>query len=337
VLSVLAGQAVAQEKVPPGPAPTSQPAVRLEDVIPNVTKEILGGEGPPESPAPPAWKKPLPVGCTVEYSLLSDYVCRKGFNLSEYPGEGRERPNHQLLVAPYISTKDVFGKGTDFGTFSLPSWFEFYDGQPHLTPQSDNKFQEYDFMPTWTYAIPTTPLTFSFTNDYYDLPRLREAGVSRKLSQGDELWFTLALDDSFICGKPLLSPYVTYVQDVDNIRGGWFDIGIKHDFKLSELGCKGVPILKDLTITPGVVFGIDHRYVDEVVGNDLGTHFSTINYGLTGTYDLNSALNIPQKYGSIYLKGFINFKEQVHDYHVQGPFPVLRDTTYGGVSIGYSW
>ena len=337
VLSVLAGQGFGQEKATSAPAPTSQPASSWLDLGRVPTKETRGGDGGTEPVALPEWKKPVPFGILVEYTLVSDYICRKGLNLSEYPGEGREKPNHQLLVAPSVSTKDMFGKGSDLGTFSLPMWFEWYAGQQHLTPWDSSDFQEVDFMPTWTYAIPKTPLTFSFTWDGYLLPRLKDLPGGKDSSFGQEVWFGLAFDDSAIFGKPLFSPYVTYVLDVDDNRGSWIDLGIKHDFKLSEMGLKAVPVIKDLTVTPGVVFGIDHRYVDKIVGNDLGTHFSTINYGLSSTYDLNGGLNIPRKYGSFYIKGFINFKEQVHDYQVHGPYPVLRDELYGGVSFGYSW
>jgi hypothetical protein len=192
-------------------------------------------------------------------------------------------------------------------------------------------------MPTWTYAIPKTPLTISLTWDGYILPRLKHLPGGKDMSFGQEVWFGLALDDSAIFGKPVFSPYMTFVQDIDDNKGRWIDLGIKHDFKLSELGCASTPILKDLTLSPGVVFGIDDGYVDKIVGNSRGTHLATINYGLTTTWDLNGTFNIPRKYGSFYVKTFLNYKEQVHNYHVNGPFPVLRDELYGGVTFGYSW
>jgi hypothetical protein len=311
---------------------TTQPAS-----VDPLRQAVFGGDEGLVLPARPEWRKPLPIGVTVEYALMSDFICRKGFNLSEFPGEGRERPNHQLLVAPWVSTKDVLGKGTDFGTFSFPTWFEFYDGQPHLTPQSQDKLQEFDFMPTWTYAIPKTPLTFSFTYDYYDLPRLRDSGLSHDASQGNELWFGLALDDSCLFGQPIFSPWVTYVQDVDDIKGAWFDFGIKHDFTFAKLGYATTPVLKDLTLTPAIVFGLDHHYVDKIAGTPLGTHLATINYGLTVRYDLSGAFNIPKQFGDFYIKGMLNFKEQTHHYDHTGFYPVLRDELYGGMAVGWDW
>lgn len=352
-LSVLASQGFGQEKPAPASAPSSQPApAPTSHAAPALTsqsapdgvdgaqmpsKEILGGSGGPELPPPPEWKKPVPFGFLVEGSVLSDYVCRKGFDMSYYRGQGNPKANYQLLVAPSLSTKDLFAKGLDLGTLSLPVWYEWYSAQQHITPWDSHDFQEVDYMPTWTYGIPKTPLTFSLTYDYYELPPYKNTPGGGVEDNGQEFWFGLALDDSCIFGKPVFSPYVTVVQDIDHIGGTWVDLGVKHDFKLAEFGCSRTPLLKDMTLTPGIVLGIDHRYDDVVVGNRPGTHFSCITYGLTGVYDLSKALKIPKKYGDIYIKGFLDFKQELHDYHVHGTYPVLRNDFYEGVALGYSW
>lgn len=299
-------------------------------------KEAVPAPAEAAGAAPQA--KGCPFGVVIEYSLMSDFICRKGLNLSEYPGEGREKLNHQLLVVPSFSTKDVLGKGTDLGTFSVPAWLEWYAGQQHLTPWDGSDFQEGDFMPTWTYAIPKTPLTFSFTWDGIILPRLKHLSGGGDISFGQEVWFGLALDDSAIFGKRILSPFMTYVLDVDDNRGSWLDLGVQHDFALGDLAClRDVPILRHTTLNARVVLGVDHRYVDKIVGNDPATHFSTINYGLSATTDLNAVLGIPKTCGSLYVRTSLNFKEQLHDYNVAGPYPVLRDELYGGVTVGYAW
>ncbi len=43
------------------------------------------------------WGKSTPITFSFDYTIVSDYIFR-GLNFSEYPGEGREKLNHQLGV-----------------------------------------------------------------------------------------------------------------------------------------------------------------------------------------------------------------------------------------------
>jgi hypothetical protein len=98
--------------------------------------------------------------------------------------------------------------------------------------------------------------------------------------------------------------------------------------------CPGAPILKDLTITPSLTLGIDHRYMwafslDRSAGGPT-TKLAFLNYGLSFGYDLSSALKIPEKYGSLGLAAFLNFSQAFEDNY-------LDDEFYGGMSVSYSW
>ena len=88
-----------------------------------------------EKAEPPA--KKCPFKFVIDYTLISDYVFR-GVNLSEYPGEGREKPNHQLNVNP------EFDLGS-YGAFGAVFWFEWFAGQEQLTPGYGHEIQEIDY------------------------------------------------------------------------------------------------------------------------------------------------------------------------------------------------
>ncbi len=48
-----------------------------------------------------------PLSVTLSYWLVSDYIFR-GINYSEYAGEGREKPNHQLEVKLDVDVARLF-------------------------------------------------------------------------------------------------------------------------------------------------------------------------------------------------------------------------------------
>ena len=281
------------------------------------------------------WRKPIPLSLTLDYSLWSDFVCRKSINLSEYPGEGREDLNHQIWAAAAVSSKDVLG--LDIGTFSIGYWADWFEGQEGITPNHDGTQNEWDIIASWTYGIPKTPFTFSLSYDYWVLPPYDEGGASHDSFSGHELWFGLAFDDSVLFGRPIFSPYVLWVRDIDDFQENWIDIGVSHTFVLSSLGCADIPVLRHVSVTPKVVVGIDDGYVDAVMGQDRGTHLASINYSLTVGYNLGSAIGMPRKYGTLSTRAFIHYKDQTHDYNSAGFYPVLRDEVYGGVGITYGW
>ena len=59
--------------------------------------------------------------------------------------------------------------------------------------------------------------------------------------------------------------------DVDDVQASIITFSMSRDFALADLGCKDMPILKDVTITPGVTFTLDHRFYDKAgVGGASG-------------------------------------------------------------------
>lgn len=264
------------------------------------------------------WEKPIPLTLNVEYTLVSDYIWR-GVNLSEYRGEGAERPNHQLNLAASYDT----GK---FGSFNLGVWFEWYAGQFALTPDGNNHLQEVDYTASWKYTVEPLATTVEIGWLSYQFPQLH--GDPQNTTE----WFIkLGYDDSKLFGteNAVLNPTVAYYMDVDDVKGGqWIDFGISHDFVLADMGCADTPFLKYVTITPSATLGVNHRYWVKT------TQLATLVYGLAIGYDLSSALNIPKKYGSVGLKGFINYSEALA---LKDEVPEFRDVLYGGMSLGWEW
>lgn len=283
----------------------------------------------PEPKEAPKWEKPFPISFGLDYTLVSDYVWR-GINLSEYPGEGREKLNHQANVSFSIDTKDLCGKGSNYGEFGASVWFEWFAGQERLTPDSDSNLQEVDFTAYWRYAIEPIGTTVELGWINYHFPRL-----SGDADNTSELYVKVSFDDSLVFGKPVLNPYIAYYHDIDDVQAGWLEVGVSHDFVLKDLGCEKVCILKDLTITPSLVLGVDHRYLDKAgLGGDggVGTRLGALLYGLTFTYDLSGALGMSEQCGSIALKGFINYSQAFHDES-----EAVNDVLFGGFTVSYAW
>jgi len=136
----------------------------------------------------------------------------------------------------------------------------------------------------------------------------------------------------------VLNPYFAYYLDTDDYQGSWMEWGVSHDFAMSKLGMKDAPILKDITVTPSFVMGIDHRYyslvVDDVQVVDKSTRLATLVYGLAVSYDISGALNLPKQAGSLKVTGMLNYS--------QAPNDTLReyfmdDVLYGGMGVNYQW
>ncbi len=274
-------------------------------------------EAPPAEAAKPEWTKPVPLSVSVDYTLVSDYIWR-GVNLSEYRGEGRERPNHQMNVGLSYDTGN-------FGSINAGFWFEWYAGQQQLTPGSDGHLQEVDYTLSWSYDVKQLATKVEVGWIAYQLPQL-SGDV-----QTDYDWFVgLSFDDSKLFGteNPVLNPTVKYYYNLDQVKGGqWMEFGVSHDFALGDCGCE-VPIIKDITLTPSLMLGVDHRYFT------TSTKLGNLLYGLAASYDLGKAIGLAEKCGALKLTGFINYsqalglREDVADY---------GDEFYGGMNVGYAW
>lgn len=275
-------------------------------------------EASPAEAAKPEWTKPIPLSVAVDYTLVSDYIWR-GVNLSEYRGEGRERPNHQMNVALSYDTGD-------YGSINAAFWFEWFSGQRQLTPGCESDLQEVDYSLSWSYVV--KPLATKVEAGWFAYQFPQSSG---DLQTTYEWFIGLSFDDSKLFGTEsgVLNPTVKYYYDVDLVEGGqYLELGISHDFALASLGCDKTPILKDVTITPSALLSVDHRYFTS------STQLSSLLYGLAFGYDLGKALCMPQRCGSLKLTGFLNYSQALG---LKDDVSGCQDEFFGGVRVGYAW
>ena len=281
---------------------------------------VVGASGSAALADEPA-SKPFNIG--VDYTITSDYIWR-GINLSEPAGERGDVPNHQLNVWLEIPTDR-------FGTFSASVWFVWYAGQTLITPTEDTKLQEVDYILSWAYALKPIDTTVTLGWIAYTFPPF--AGDAHTTY---ELFVKLEYDDSKLWGTegPVLSPYFYYGIDLDLAEhASWMEFGISHEFALADCEALENTALKHMTITPALVLGIDHRYLDKfagVSGVSPSTRLAFINYGVSVGYDISAALGIPEKYGSVSMSGFLNFSQALNQ-------TLLNDEFYGGATVSYAW
>ena len=280
---------------------------------------------PPASPEVESeWTKPIPLSFSIDYTLITDYIFR-GVNFSEYAREGREELNHQLSVGTELDMGE-------WGNLGMSIWFEWYAGQERLTTTDSNNLQEVDYTVYYSRDIETLHMTIETGWIGYHFPRLNgDADFTH------EWYVTLSFDDgplwrAFGVGTegPVLNPYVSYYLDLDDFRGSWLEFGISHDFSLAEI-CGGAPILRNITVTPSLVLGMDHRWLNPALGvGSPSTRLANLTYGLDVAYDLGAAVNLPAEYGSLTLTGSLYFSQAFRD-------EIINDEFWGGATLGYSW
>lgn len=267
------------------------------------------------------WTKPVPLSFSVDYTLVTDYIFR-GINFSEYPGEGREKLNHQLGVGTEYDAGSL-------GAFGASVWFEWYAGQQRLTPESGSNLQEVDYSVYWSYGLEPLDATLELGYIAYHFPRL----------SGDdecthEFYVSMGFDDSawFGTDAPVLNPTVTFYHDVDDFQGSWLEIGVSHDFALGENeSLAATPVLKDLTVTPSLTLGIDHRWMAPAVGEgQKSTRLGNLLYGLDVGYDLSSALDVPEAWGEFSLGGFLYYSQALRS-------ELINDELFGGMTVSWAW
>ncbi len=273
------------------------------------------------------WEKPLPLTFTLDYSLVSDYIWR-GINFSEYADEGSERLNHQFTVGIELATEKLLG--ADFGNFGTSLWFQFYNCHrgPLTSAEGQGALQEIDYALYWNYYV--KPLSTKFETGWisYTFPQL-----SGDANDTSEWYFSLAFDDKtlFKTKENVVNPTLSYYLDLDDVQASVLVFDMSHPFELAALGCERTPILKDITITPTFQMIYEFHYYTRATGlGDGADRLTALNYGLDVTYDLGSALNIPEKYGSLSLSGFLNFSHALRR-------AIINDEFYGGFKIAYEW
>lgn len=247
-----------------------------------------------------------PVSLSLAYSLYSDYIWR-GVNLSEYAGEGREKPNHQVAV-------DVGFDLGELGTLTYRAWFEWYADQKKLTGDGAN-IQEIDHTIAWGHALTdNTDLTVGMT--FYTYPN-NKANSPYTI----EYFVLLEHDDSWLWGTedPVLNPSFFMAHDVDALGGVWMEFAVNHPFELCE----------NLTLTPGWMVAVDACY-----WRDNTTRFAGDEWSLVLEYDLASALQLPESAGSLTLAGELYYWNAWGNFAGEG---TSNDELWGGMTVAWGW
>ncbi len=268
-----------------------------------------------------------PFSFDITYYLYSDYVFR-GINFSEYAGEGREKLNHQMTTEFSIDVGMLFGQSPGTcGTFTFETFFEWFAEQKKINPDGGGQnLQEVDYLLSYSYEVVPIYTTFTLGYTFYSFP-------NDKVINTSEWWFRIEHNDAWMWAglfpdnkDGILNPYFLFAQDVGVTGGGcWMELGVSHDFALFE----------NFTLTPSMVFGLDHRYIGPLLDAGAGsTGFANITYGLNATYDLAPVLNLPDWMGELNLSGFLYFSDAVGSAENSG---LIQDEFYGGMSIGWSF
>lgn len=280
-----------------------------------------------------------PVSFSLTYALYSDYVFR-GLNLSEYRGEGREKPNHQLTVSIGYDLSSL-GQG-DWGTLGFDAWFEWYAAQKQLNPEEGGQnCQEVDYTIWWSHAIDpiATDVTlgyvfYNYLNLGYVLRQDRERGNNND-NASQEWNIKFAHNDAWMWKSLLpnnddgvLNPFFLFAHDVGAFPGVWMEWGISHDF--------AIPGVEGLTVTPSwkqAAQGSYYKHGFFLAGDELA---------LKTTYDLTPILQLPKWAGTVSIGGELHYWNAYHQMEAD-PDPGRaieysgHDEFWGGLTVNWSW
>jgi len=280
----------------------------------------------------------MPISFSLGYALYSDYIWR-GTNFSEYQGEGREKPNHQLNVDVALNLS-ILGLG-DVGTIGYNTWFEWFGGQKKINPdRGGQNLQEVDYTIYYNKSIDpiATDLTLSLVfiqlpNTAYILRQDRSRGNNnddrtvdyRILLEHNDAWmFKWLFPDN---EDGIFNPSFFLAHDVGSILGVWMEFGISHDFV--------IPGIDNLTITPGYTMMAQCDYWKH------GFFLAGDQWSLVAEYDLNPLLQLPAWAGSLSISGSLYFFNAYPNFETGGSSNNTeirsQDEFYGGFAVNWSW
>jgi hypothetical protein len=250
----------------------------------------------------------FPISFGLSYAMYTDYIFRF-VNFSEYPGEGREKLNHQLTV------EIGFDLG-DFGAITYGTWFEWYAAQSKLNGSGQN-IQEIDYYVDWTVPIDAIATDLSLGVVFYAFPNAESANSWEyyvALAHNDAwMWKWLFPDNE----DGVLNPSFAMYHDPDELNGVWMEFAVSHTFELIE----------NLTLTPGMLVAIDANYWED------STRFAGDQYSMVLEYDVGSALQIPDWAGSLTITGELYFNNPWG----QLARSLADDEFWGGMSVNWGW
>jgi hypothetical protein len=271
-------------------------------------------------------KPAVPISFGLTYALYSDYWWR-GVNFSEYPGEGREKLNHQLTVSV------AFDLG-DFGKIGYNTWFEWYAAQKQLDPElGGQNCQEVDYTIWYTYSVKQikTDVTLGMTFfEYMNLaPALREDSDpgNNNDDRSQEIYLTFEHNDAWMWKwlfpnneDGVLNPTFLIAQDIGSIVGTWTEWGFSHDFK--------IPGIDNLTVTPGYKVAAQCSYWQP------GCFLAGDTWSLITTYDLTPVLKLPAWAGTLTVGGELYYWNAYGNLASSG---ISNDLLWGGMTVNWAW
>jgi hypothetical protein len=277
----------------------------------------------------------LPLKLAVSYYLLSDYIYR-GVNFSEFAGEGREKPNHQV-------TTSINWTFQDFGTIGFDTFFEWYAAQAKLNPFGGGQnLQEVDYIIWWKYPISQICTDLTLGYQFYVFPNtaklFRQDGRigNNNNDRSTEWWIKLAHNDAWLwkCLFPdneagVLNPTFFLAQDVGVGAGAvWIELGISHAFT--------IPCVDNFTITPGYTIAFDGGYTKRVLQRSHPGHMRMAyqQLSLNMTYDLTPVLCLPKWAGTLSVSGLLYFNDAFDASEDDGS---LNDEFWGGMAVNWGW
>ena len=158
------------------------------------------------------------------------------------------------------------------------------------------------------------PITISAGYTTYKFP-------DRSTLDSSEVFLRFQLDDSLVfrTAKPLLSPYVFGAYDIDLYDGLYVEAGVEHAWPIEDTSLTFL-----FNAHAAYVNGYDLFSQDVTVSNSGFQHWQA---GITVRYDLNGALNLPDRFGQFALEGFVNYTGEIEKDLV------AEDQLWGGAGI----
>ena len=256
---------------------------------------------PPQTPTPDELTNQDGVHFSLVFTYTSDYMFR-GFDQSTPP------KRNELALQ--------FDGRLNFDLGKLPHPFiGVFSNVFNHDPVS--RFEE--VRPYGGVAWTIRPITIAGGFNGYIFP-------NREGKDTQEAWMSIAVDDSrfWHTERPFLSPYVYGAYDFQQYHGFYLEAGIRHDVVFGNSG---------VTLSGIADFGyVAHNPYFRVPG-PFGKEdgFQHYDGGLELSYDLDTLFNVPRRYGTWEVKGYLYYTGSV-DTGLRA-----SNRVWGGVGIDFRY
>jgi hypothetical protein len=158
-----------------------------------------------------------------------------------------------------------------------------------------SSFQE--IRPTVGFDWTVAPITLSAGYTHYIFPDREDLDTA-------EVFLRIELDDAQLFGadRPVLRPFVMAAYDFDTYEGLYIEAGLRHDMIFDGTGLT-------LSIHGQVQYVNDFELF--AVSADDASGFQAWQAGVSASYSLNTLLNIPERFGTWSLQGFLNYTDGI--------------------------